>query len=56
MLLIVFAHLGKRQLFAIMMSPGFPVISRISGTSLISGAFLRLLESLWVKMSIISFD
>ena len=56
MLLIVINHLGIRQLFAIMTSPGFPVISRDSGTFLIYGAFLRLLESLWVKMSIITFD
>ena len=56
MLLIVFDHLGKRQLFAIIMSPGLPDISRTSGTFLISGAFLRLLESLGVKMSLKTFD
>ena len=56
MLLIVLDHLGIWQLFAIMMSPGFPDISRTSGTFLISGAFLRLLESPWTKMSIITFN
>ena len=56
MLLIVLDHLDIRQPFAFMMSPGFPDISQTSGTFLISGAFLRLLESLWVKMSLITFD
>ena len=56
MLLIVIDHVGIRQLFAIMISPGFPDISRTSGTFLISGPFLRLLEALWVKMSLIYFD
>ena len=56
MLLIVFDHLGIRQLFAIIMPPGFPDISMTSGTFLISGPFLRLLESLGVKMSLITFD
>ena len=55
-LLIMFAHLSKRQLFVFMSSPRFPDFSRTSGTFLISGAFLRLLEPLWIKMSIIAFD
>ena len=56
MLLIVLDHLGIWQLIAIMTSHGFPVISRTSGTFLISGAFLRVLESPKTKMSIITVN
>ena len=44
MLLIVFDHLGIRQLFAIMMWPGFPDISRTSVTFSISVAFFKALR------------
>ena len=56
MAIITFDLQGKKKLFAFMKASGFPDISRISGTFLFSGAFLRLSELFYAKMSILLFD